>query len=256
MCNKITFVCVAMALLLSFAIPAQSQGPDNAPPDYFWMDTLDNIYNKLLEIDDKITPVPTQGPSTPKTGQTLCYDEQGDERDCAGTGEDGEFQSGVEWPDPRFSIESDAVAIDNLTGLMWLRNGNCMVDNYSGLDNYVGYGSTGDGAVTWQDALDFVAGINNGTYSDCGGGYTDWRLPNIRELFSLIDFGNYGIALPTGAPFGNVENYYWSSTTALYDPSVALAVSTYSGQALTFAPATLKASPSFQLFVWPVRGGN
>ena len=32
----------------------------------------------------------------PKTGQTLCYDEFGDSIDCAGTGQDGNLQKGIQ----------------------------------------------------------------------------------------------------------------------------------------------------------------
>src|SRR3989338_10110057 len=39
----------------------------------------------------------------PKTGQTKCYDTVGAEIDCKGTGQDGEIQAGVAWPDPRFT---------------------------------------------------------------------------------------------------------------------------------------------------------
>ncbi len=64
----------------------------------------------------------------PQTGQTKCYDTAGTEIPCAGgTGQDGEIRAGVPWPNPRFTsgtgTEADCV-IDNLTGLMWPKNGN------------------------------------------------------------------------------------------------------------------------------------
>src|SRR5215510_6752431 len=84
----------------------------------------------------------------------------------------------------------------------------------------------GDGQVSWQHALDFVAGINAGTYncndtSNRGSHQTDWRLPNIRELQSLVDYGTFDPTLPAGHPFVNVPLgvpaalavAYWSSTT-------------------------------------------
>ena len=74
----------------------------------------------------------------PKTGQTTCR-EAGNIIDCAGTGQDGEIQAGVEWPFPRFTDNGDGTVTDNLTGLMWLKDAGCIVN------------------VTWQGALDAVA---------------------------------------------------------------------------------------------------
>jgi hypothetical protein len=79
--------------------------------------------------------------------------------------------------------------------------------------------------VNWNQALDFVAGINSGTYncgdnSNAGNHQTDWRLPNIRELHILIDFGRSLPSLPADHPFSNFQfpmgegnKGYWSSTS-------------------------------------------
>jgi Protein of unknown function (DUF1566) len=61
----------------------------------------------------------------------------------------------------------------------------------------------GDGLVSWQHALDFVAGINAGTYncndtSNGGSQHTDWRLPNRNELASLVDLGQFNPAATNG----------------------------------------------------------
>ena len=112
----------------------------------------------------------------PQTGQTGSFY----------TGDDGYIQAGVEWPDPRFTItycdstgpcedqgsdcdgrSSTDVVTDNLTGLMWTRNANLL-----------------NAKRTWEPALDFANNLNL-------GGYTDWRLPNIHELRSLIDYSKY-----------------------------------------------------------------
>ena len=136
-------------------------------------------------------PCPPSGPAMlPKTGQPLCYDADGNVRDCAGTGEDGEYQKGVASPNPRFTDHGNGTVTDNLTGLMWTKDVAQI-----------------PGTMTWQAALD---ACNSLDYA----GYDDWRLPNVNELYSLIDRSNYNPALPSGHPFTNeTSSYYWSSTT-------------------------------------------
>lgn len=59
-----------------------------------------------------------------KTGQTACSDESGNVIDCLNTGQDGDIQAGVIWPDPRFTNNGDGTVTDNLTGLIWLKDAN------------------------------------------------------------------------------------------------------------------------------------
>ena len=139
-----------------------------------------------------------------RTGQTTCYDASGAVIACAGTGQDGAIQAGAVWPDPRFTNRGDGTVLDNLTGLVWALNAN--------LPN---------GSKTWQAALDYVAGMNAGTNPNLG--YTDWRLPNINELESLVNAELYDPALPQGHPFTNVQSFwYWSSTSYVYTTYLSL----------------------------------
>ena len=61
----------------------------------------------------------------PKTGQTECWDEDGNVIDCEGTGQDGDLQKGRPWPNPRFTDNNDGTVTDTLTGLVWLKNASC-----------------------------------------------------------------------------------------------------------------------------------
>ena len=61
-----------------------------------------------------------------RTGQTTCYDSDGNVIDCAGTGQDGDIQAGVAWPSPRFVDNGDGTITDMLTGLMWLKDAGCL----------------------------------------------------------------------------------------------------------------------------------
>jgi hypothetical protein len=169
----------------------------------------------------------------PDTGQQDCWDENGTPILCAGSGQDGELQRGVAWPTPRFIDNRDGTVLDNLTGLLWLKNANC-------------FGRP----RTWQEALD---GANNLADSQCGlkdgSKAGDWRLPNVRELQSLLDFGKIAPALPSAHPFSGVaRGFYWSSTTSVGSPLDAWGVVLIEGS--TFAGAKF-----LTWYVWPVRDG-
>jgi hypothetical protein len=140
-------------------------------------------------------PVRGQGSRLlPVTGQKLCHDESGAEVACAGSGHDGESQSGSPWPSPRFEFVSGDVR-DNLTGLIWRR----------------GADLTGE-PVSWSEALAAVAALNSGQ-----GEELNWRLPNINELESLIDCSSASPALPADHRFDDVREAYWSSTTSFFE---------------------------------------
>lgn len=169
--------------------------------------------------------------SLPWTGQTKCYNESGAEISCAGTGQDGELQTGVDWPEPRFTVSGDCVT-DNLTGLMWSKNGN--------LPN---------GTRTWQGALDYVASINSGSGLY---GYKDWRLPNVNELESLVNAGEANCVIWLNSQgFVNVQSYrYWSSNHVPENTiGAALNVDMWGGT----VGAELYGSAGN---VWPVRSGQ
>jgi hypothetical protein len=77
------------------------------------------------------------------------------------------------------------------------------------------------------------------------------RLPNIKELESLIDFGQLFPALPPDHPFLNVQSdSYWSSTSDALSPiTLAWIVYLPAGGAGAIGKENLHS-------VWPVRGGQ
>lgn len=202
--------------------------------------------------------LPVRGPlqdrtiTLPRTGQTACYDSSGTAVDCSGTGQDGAFLKGDPWPTPRFTIQ-DQLATDTLTGLVWSRDANLLTQFNAAFD---ADGIHGDGAVTWQRALEFVASLNAVTYL----GYQDWRLPSLAELSSLIDRGvsstaekltGYGI---DGIPADT--DFFWSSTSVPTAPFQAYTVD-LSANSVNASPKTTVKNHTGDRggLVWPVRGG-
>ncbi len=124
----------------------------------------------------------------PRTGQTLSYQ----------TGDDGNLQRGKVWPSPRFTAGTGlwtGCVTDNLTGLMWAQN------------------ASATNQMNWSNAVVYCDNLSLGATND-------WRLPNIRELRSLMDYSQYEPALPSGHSFTNATwdttwgtNFFWSSTT-------------------------------------------
>lgn len=139
----------------------------------------------------------------PKTNQTIVYR----------TGDDGTFQKGwwkgrtVVNNKTRFiakTISGDDVVIDRATGLMWAANGN-------------GVGCNGGDSIDWFESIDYANTLSF-------AGFSDWRIPNIFELFSIADLTRMNPAIDiTFFPNTN-PNYYWSANTHTIDSGWAWVV--------------------------------
>ena len=187
-------------------------------------------------------------PYMPDTGQTTCYDTDGNVIDCQGTGQDGEFSinphsytklgsGGQELDD---SATDWLMVRDNVTGLIWERKGESDgtedFTNPNDPDNgYTWYdsnpatnggdaGTPGDGT----DIEDFIGAMNS--LNGVGyGGYSDWRLPTVKELSSLRDLERYIPAIDTEYFPNTVSGRYWSSSSDARYPSGAWGVYFYNG---------------------------
>ena len=173
--------------------------------------------------------------SVPKTGQTTSY----------GTRDDGALRMGVAWPTPRFTDNQNGTVTDKLTKLIWMKKANAF------------------GTKTWDDALTTANGLKSG---DAGTGLNDgskagdWRLPNVRELQSLIDYAFSNPALPNtlgtgqwteGRPFQGVKSDdYWSSSTMAVGPDNAWYVNFWTGNLYMESAGKINLK-----WVWCVRGG-
>ena len=158
-------------------------------------------------------------------------------------GEDGALQKGVVWPKPRFTDNGNGTVTDNLTGLIWLRDADCF------------------GGLAWNAALTAVSALNSGECGlNDGSAAGTWRLPQIAEISSLVDYGRANPAVPVdpslpapGHPFTDLrvggDEWYWSSTTVVRDTSRAWCSILAIGN-INYSPKTTTH------FVWPVRGGQ
>ncbi|MCG6552864.1 MAG: DUF1566 domain-containing protein [Candidatus Magnetominusculus sp. LBB02] len=173
----------------------------------------------------------------PQTGQTACWDADGNTVSCVGTGQDGDIRAGAAWSSQRFTDNGDKTMTDTLTGLMWTKDAGTST-----------IGSCSGGTMSWQNALNYVACLDNSTYH----GYSDWRMPNVVELKSLINYNAASVAawLQTQG-FTNVHSdLYWLSTTNAYDNNYTWIISLDTGN----MDDGNKSSHRF--YVWPVRGGK
>jgi hypothetical protein len=102
-----------------------------------------------------------------------------------------------------YSDNGDGTISDSSTGLMWQQ------------------GTAGRMMSSWEQALAYCENLNL-------GGHTDWRLPTIKEIHSLVDYSRYNPAVNT-TYFLDTQpsSLYWSSTTYMNDTSLGLAWSTY-----------------------------
>ncbi|MEI6577147.1 MAG: DUF1566 domain-containing protein [Bacteroidota bacterium] len=103
-----------------------------------------------------------------------------------------------------FVDNGDQTISDTNTGLMWSKN-----DNWA--------------ALNWSDALTWVQTQNTTNYL----GYNDWRMPDVKELQSIVNYSNspdynslaaidvnYFVCSPIVNENGQADfPYYWSSST-------------------------------------------
>ena len=223
--------------LIAFLPSAQAKPP--AKPDNPGLPGCLAKVNQLEQIIGELFDAMMHYAPVPQTGQTVSRT----------PGDDGDFRKGMTWPVPRFTDNGNGTVTDNLTRLIWLKNANCF------------------GEQMWANALIACNNLPNGTCNLTDGSQAgDWRLPNIKELQSLISYGVHDPALSDtngtgkwaeGDPFTGVlcdvtncaRGYYWSSTTV---EGSGDAYYVYLGGG--FVEQTSKIHNGY--YVWCVRGGN
>ncbi len=135
------------------------------------------------------TPIEADLRGIPKTGQITTFH----------PGDDGDTKIGYPLSGPRYT-EGSLTITDNATGLMWQKD-------ESSTHSFGGY----VGEMVWEDTFKYVASMNNSNFADCN----NWRVPNLKELNSLVDYGAFRPAISslfTGTKTGTDDSYYGSTT--------------------------------------------
>jgi len=222
----------------------------DSPSNLWFVDFQDGQVGAGLE--NGIGPVravrdSSGGCPLPATGQTTCWDSNGNAISCAGTGQDGELRKGAPLA---YADHGDGTVADVNTGLVWEK----LSDDGTVHDK--------DNLYTWANAFrGHVATLNAMNFA----GHNDWRLPNIRELQSIANYQSFNPAVSSA--FNNncapgchattcsctASSDYWSSTSSVSDPSGAWYVTFSYGRVDAFGRSGGKSSAAF---VRAVRGGS
>ncbi len=185
----------------------------------------------------------------PDTGQEACYDAQGNVIVCPEEGQDFAGQDAGYSINPMSFTKLDAqgnalsdnatewvMVRDNVTGLIWeVKTDDGGIhdrDNqYTWYDpdpktNGGDAGTAGDGT----DTHDFIQALNQANF----GGHADWRMPTLKELTGIIDYGTFNPAIDTQYFLNTQSSRYWSSTTYANDEDDAWSVLFYCGDAYSY----------------------
>ncbi|WP_166638815.1 DUF1566 domain-containing protein [Paraglaciecola marina] len=105
-------------------------------------------------------------------------------------------------PDASFIDNDDGTVTDLGTGLIWTT---CSLGQVWETGQCIGDATS----FIWSDALEQAATF---VYAES----SDWRLPNIKELESLVEFGCHSPSINEGVFPNTSSTYYWSSTTNVF----------------------------------------
>ncbi|HNC03670.1 MAG TPA: DUF1566 domain-containing protein [Agitococcus sp.] len=117
-------------------------------------------------------------------------------------------------PDSRYELLNNGTEVkDSQTGLIWQR---CSLGQ-----TWSGTSCTGTATTyNWTNALQTAANMGNG-----------WRVPNIKELDSLVEQACYNASINETYFPNTASNWYWSSSPVAHYSNAAWIVSFSNGYA-------------------------
>lgn len=117
------------------------------------------------------------------------------------------------------TIETAGVVVDTKTGLMWMR---CSL-GYQWQDNTCVRQEGKPAEFAWPEALQ--AAVTAKSFA----GYNDWRLPNKKELSSIVEAACFDPAINLTVFPATEAKGYWTSTPNNFNESFAWAVNFING---------------------------
>lgn len=239
--------------------------PDQEVTDKFGTRTLENLKAQMVctparpaaaatippEALADSTPGAEEPVGFPATGQTTCLTDDGNPMPCDGTGRDAETQAGAPL---QYTDNGDGTVTDLNTGLMWEKKSDDSTLHDKDFQYPWAGVCTGDGLTVCNDDPDCATLGVGGTCKVVDGqhgqltvfkwadrlnqarfaGYDDWRVPNAKELGSIVDYeadNVYSIApafysgcvagctvttcsCTADSELSDPLYWYWTSTTA------------------------------------------
>lgn len=182
---------------LTGTMPAQSLSDANETisEGYYEATTLSEVDEHLAAANIKKDVVIFGFTGTHGTHELPDTGQYGDYTDT--WGEDSDYNPTAS--SPSYTISGDELTVtDNITGLIWVRDAD-------GPGCNDGNTSTWTVAITFCEDLDFA-------------GEDDWRLPNVRELMSIVDYGKDSAPRINPIFTNTASSYYWTSTTYVPSP--------------------------------------
>jgi len=156
---------------------------------------LTAFYLRNLGIGSSAYTVSATSYAVVDTGQNKCYNNMFEisppQPGEAFYGQDAQFAGNQ----PKYTLSADGLTVyDNVTGLTWTQSpdldGDCDIDF--------------NDKLTFPEFLSYADTLNAQNY----GGYSDWRAPTIKELYSLIDFR--GVEPGHGDPTPFIDTMYFA----------------------------------------------
>jgi hypothetical protein len=128
-------------------------------------DVTSKVSRSYEDLDTNAVIASSSGKGMVDTGQSLCFDDKS-EKTCPSIGEayygqDAQYSSNP----PSYTDNGNGTVTDNVTGLTWSQ-------------------ATDSNKVSLVEAEAIAAKMTL-------GGHSDWRVPDIKEMYSLIDFDGY-----------------------------------------------------------------